>query len=155
MARKGVKRKAFPNLSTPSKRVRIGSATDISDQLTTSPTGRPKRASVSEPNYDDTTRRSSGTQITTGDTRKTESGVKRRRRLPQAAVSSAPVVESDVTPRKRGRPRKNVISPAPFHTQQDETEPRKRGRPRNNATSAKSEFELESEVSFHPSMNIH
>ncbi|EXJ65165.1 hypothetical protein A1O7_01505 [Cladophialophora yegresii CBS 114405] len=109
------KRKAASNPGVPAKKVRIGSTTDIPDQPTVSPSGRPKRTSVGEPQYKVTRRRSSSTRNVSPAAAEQKSPAKRRGRPPKAgpaAATTAPTVDEDVAPKKRGRPAKNTKASA-------------------------------------------
>ena len=132
------KRKASSTPDTPAKKVRIGTTTNISDQAATSPAGRPKRTTVSEPQYNFTRRRLSSTQNASSAVEEPQPATKRRGRPPKAVASSAPAVEERAAPKKRGRLAKNIASPAPALAQDEEVPLKKRGRPPKTATS---EFE--------------
>lgn len=108
----GRKRKASSNSATPSKKVRIGNTTDIPDQPSSLPRGRPKRASVGNPNYSIVTRRSSsGTQNATTATTESEPAVKRRGRPPKSVTSTPTTSKAEEAPKKgRGRPPKKGTS---------------------------------------------
>ncbi|OCT46872.1 putative AT DNA binding protein (Thy28) [Cladophialophora carrionii] len=101
------KRKAASNPGTPAKKVRIGSTTNIPDSPTVSPSGRPKRTSVGEPQYKFTRRRSSSTQNVSPAVAEPKPAAKRRGRPPKAAAAApTPAAEENVTAKKRGRPAK-------------------------------------------------
>ncbi|KIW50897.1 hypothetical protein PV05_09675 [Exophiala xenobiotica] len=103
------KRKAAGEASTTPKKVRIGETLDIPD---VSSTGRPKRASVGEPQYNF------------------------KRTTTPKEVSHPQVLKAEGEVKRRGRPPKNSTTPVPVTSTEDEPKPvvRKRGRPPKNAT---------------------
>jgi hypothetical protein len=110
---------AAPALPTRQKRVRIGSSSVIGeDDASVSASGRPKRSTVGEPNYDQTRHRSD-----TPVKQSLKGNIKRRPGL-SAPASSAPIKKPV------GRPSKIAI-----HV---EIPPKKRGRPPGKVTKAKS-----------------
>jgi len=84
------KRKAPSTRSTPVKKVRIGQVSSIPDPSPTlSPAGRPRRTSVSEPQYSLTRRRSSTAQNeTTVKPKLPEAQVKMKRGRPAATAAA-------------------------------------------------------------------
>lgn len=103
------KRKAAGEASTTPKKVRIAETLDIPD---VSSTGRPKRASVGEPQYNF------------------------KRTTTPKEVSHPQVLKAEGEVKRRGRPPKNSTTPVPVTSTEDEPKPvvRKRGRPPKNAT---------------------
>jgi hypothetical protein len=109
------KRKAAASEPTTTpKKVRIGEISDIPD-VELSSTGRPKRASVGEPQYKDR-RTNTLKEVSLPQVSKVEGEVKRRGRPPKNSTTHVPATtatedEPEPVVWKRGRPPKNATEP--------------------------------------------
>ena len=138
------KRKATSKSTTPAKKLRIWSTTDISAPPAASSSGRPKRTTVGVPTYDFKRHRSSRTQNATPPAVDPEPQPNKRGRTQNA---NHPTVDPEPQPKKKpGRPPKKVTpsvngsgksqkAPTPVLAVQEDAEeeeeeapPKKRGR---------------------------
>ncbi|KAJ9503719.1 hypothetical protein H2202_000858 [Exophiala xenobiotica] len=110
------KRKAAASEPTTTpKKVRIGDISDIPD-VELSSTGRPKRASIGEPQYKDRRTNNTLKEVSLPQVLKVEGEVKRRGRPPKNSTTPVPAItatedEPEPVVRKRGRPPKNATEP--------------------------------------------
>lgn len=104
--------------SAPEKKARFGDVSIIPDaeEPSLSSTGRPKRASVGEPRYDLTRRRSTSDPKTTPTSAAAEKTTPKKRGRPAKVTSTKPDPPSAlsvVVPKKRGRPAKHAVAVTP------------------------------------------
>jgi hypothetical protein len=141
---------AAPALPTRQKRVRISSSSVIGeDDASVSASGRPKRSTVGEPNYDQTRRRSD-TPVKQAPKGNIKRGSGRPRKSPTPTPASSASIKKpagrppkiathvEISPKRRGRPPSKVTrakSPSKEATGVPSKSNGTRGRPAADATS--------------------